>query len=239
MSKIYQALDQLDRRPAASIAPARRFPARRGIGEPATYERLGTKVVQALRSAPFRTLMITAPDHGEGTSTVAMGLATSLADRNGLSVLLVDANIRHQASDFPSDQPEGGLASALAEAISLDDLVVETDLPRLALLPAGDMTSGSASAFDTSRFDVVRDDLVARADLVIFDAAPVLPYADALILALKVERVILVTQADHTHRGRLEQATAELHRSNASILGVVLNRKASHAPPWLARRFNL
>jgi Mrp family chromosome partitioning ATPase len=67
----------------------------------------------------------------------------------------------------------------------------------------------------------------------------VLPYADALTLASKVDRVILVTQADRTQRGHLERAKSELENAGGTILGVVLNRKASHAPPWLQRRLNL
>ncbi len=73
----------------------------------------------------------------------------------------------------------------------------------------------------------------------ILDAPPVMPYADALTLASKVDRVVLVTHAEHTQRGHLERAKDELDKSGAAILGVVLNRKASHAPPWLQRRLNL
>lgn len=80
--------------------------------------------------------------------------------------------------------------------------------------------------------------VAATADLVVVDAPPVMPYADALTLASKVERVVLVTHAEHTQRGHLEQAKGELDKSGAAFLGVVLNRIATHAPSWLQRRLN-
>ncbi len=242
MSKIYQALERSERVRADGATD--RSAQRHGNGhhhhvpDASEYERLGSKIIHTRAATPFQTIMVAAPDHGEGASTVAVGLASSLAQRTGLRVVLVDANFRHPLlAEMLHVEGTTGFADVLDGDADLDGAIVMTDTPGLALLPAGH--AGARRLLDTPRLAAVCEELRSQADVIIFDAPPVLPYADTLTLAAKVDRVVLVTRAERTQRGRLERATAELQTSGAAILGVVLNRKASHAPPWLERCFNL
>jgi capsular exopolysaccharide synthesis family protein len=245
MSKVYQALERAERQRAkapAVLGEPRESNghAPRGPSDIGDYERLGSKILHARAAARFKTIMVASPDHGEGTSTVAEGLALTLAERGRLSVLLVDANFRSSGLDEMLDvAPSPGLTEALAGAATVDAVIATTGTPNLRLVTAGGAVDGSARLLDTARLPALLGELAERSDVVIFDAPPVLPYADALTLASKVDRVILVTQAERTQRGHLERAKDELEKSGATILGVVLNRKASHAPPWLQRCFNL
>jgi non-specific protein-tyrosine kinase len=184
--------------------------------------------------------MVASADHGEGTSTVALNLAVTLASRSGLSVVLAEANFRSPAPSRLAGVEAGpGLSEVLAGAAPIEAAIAGTDVAGLRIVPAGDPAEDAPRLLDSPRLGAVIAALAAQSDLVILDGPPVLPYADALSLASKVDRVILVTQAGRTQRGRLEQATGELTNSGASILGVVLNRKATHAPPWLQRYLNL
>jgi capsular exopolysaccharide synthesis family protein len=184
-------------------------------------------------------MMIASPHHGEGTSTVAVGLARILAGR--VRVLLVDANFRSPAlTDLLLDAaPGAGLVEALAGPADVETIITETDAPGLRLVAAGAVDSESPRLLQSSRLATLLSQLGATADMVILDAPPVMPYADALTLASRVDRVVLVTHAEHTQRGHLERVKEELDKSGAVILGVVLNRTASHAPSWLQRRLNL
>ena len=183
-------------------------------------------------------MMLASPQHGEGTSTVAAGLARILAGR--LRVLLVDANFRSPAlGDFLHSEASAGLVDVLAGRVELERVITETSVPDLRLVAAGAVDAESPRLLRTARLPAIMDQLAAAADVVILDAPPIMPYADALTLASKVERVVIVTHAEHTQRGHLERAKDELDKSGAAILGVVLNRKASHTPPWLQRRLNL
>jgi len=249
MSKVYQALERAEgqrgqamSRPPAVLADPRAANGNghRGPSDAGEYERLGSRILHALAAAPFKTVMIASPDHGEGTTTVAEGLALALAERGRLNVLLVDANFRSPAlGEMFHAEPVAGLSEALAGEAAIDGVIAETGTPNLRFIPAGGMLDGPARLLDTPRLPTLLGDLGEKSDVVIFDAAPILPYADTLTLSSKVDRVILVTQAERTQRGHLERAKDELEKSGATILGVVLNRKASHAPPWLQRRFNL
>ena len=65
------------------------------------------------------------------------------------------------------------------------------------------------------------------------DLPPVNRYADAAILAPKVDGVILVVEADRTPVVDAESAKKSLDRVGARIFGVVLNRRRSYVPATL------
>src|SRR5258706_3097892 len=61
-------------------------------------------------------------------------------------------------------------------------------------------------------------------DYIIIDAPPLLPVADAQILAAKVQTILLVIDADKTPRRVLIRIKNILKASHSSLLGVVLNK---------------
>jgi Mrp family chromosome partitioning ATPase len=63
----------------------------------------------------------------------------------------------------------------------------------------------------------------AEYDHVIIDTPPVLPFADALLLAAHADGVILVTRSGVSQTKALLRARDVLSRSSANILGFVLN----------------
>jgi Mrp family chromosome partitioning ATPase len=60
-------------------------------------------------------------------------------------------------------------------------------------------------------------------DHVIVDTPPVLPFADAIVLASRADGVILVTRAGVSNKRALLRVRDLLWRSGANILGVVRN----------------
>ncbi len=75
----------------------------------------------------------------------------------------------------------------------------------------------------------VLDILREAADVVLFDAPPVLAITDATLLAARVDGVLLVVDAGATRRDLARRARAQLERVNARLLGVVLNNVAVDA----------
>ena len=60
-------------------------------------------------------------------------------------------------------------------------------------------------------------------DVVIIDTPPVNVVSDALILAKKVDGVLLVVHADKTNKQSAKNAVKKLRLVNANILGVVVD----------------
>jgi Mrp family chromosome partitioning ATPase len=156
-------------------------------------------------------------------------------------VLLVDANFRSSGlTDLLLEaEPRAGLVEALAGSADVETIITETNVPGLRLVAAGAVDSESPRLLQTSRLAPLMSQLAETADVVILDAPPVMPYADALDPGLE-GGARRPRHPGGTHTARPPGAgEEELDKSGTAILGVVLNRTASHAPSWLQRRLNL
>jgi capsular exopolysaccharide synthesis family protein len=204
------------------------------------YERLATTIRHAQAESSVKTLMLTASVHGEGTTTVATNLALTLASRERLNLLFVESNFRRPALSrlFRTDAT-AGLTELILKSADWESVVKETAQPNLFLITAGRPPSNPTQLFELDRFAELLEEFRTEFDHTLFDAPPLLPYAEASVLATKVDRVLLVAQAERTRGDSLAQSKEELDKIGAKVLGVVLNRKKSFGPRWLQRYFSL
>lgn len=237
MSKIYEALKKAEQeRERSRLQPVARpplpvGPVDHGSAAQEDYQRLRASVLSIAVPSGLHTVLVTAPRHGEGATTVAVGLASALARERETRVLLLEANVR---------TPCFGIMLPLSTAAGLTDFAAgraapEALLTRLDDLNVSVIAAGSAPS-PTVSVEVV-DTLLARLqtqfDFVIIDGPPVNSYADASVIATKVDGVILVVEADRTPVAEAEAAKRQLDKIGARILGVVLNRRRSYIPAFL------
>jgi Mrp family chromosome partitioning ATPase len=106
---------------------------------------------------------------------------------------------------------------------------------RLEPLNLSVITAGTGARLDANIeiVEVLVGRLQSQFDFIIIDGPPVNSYADASVLATKVDGVILVVEADRTPVGEAEAAKRQLDRVGARILGLVLNRRRSYIPAFL------
>ena len=64
-------------------------------------------------------------------------------------------------------------------------------------------------------------------DVLLCDSPPVLPVADALILASKLEGVLFVADLNHTPREVIRQAKEQLSKVDIALVGMICNRISS------------
>jgi len=99
----------------------------------------------------------------------------------------------------------------------------DTGVAGLQLLASGPLPPRPADLLGSQRMERVLERLLADADLVILDAPPVMAVTDAVVLATKVDGVLLVVSAGTTKRENAQQAVERLRKVNARIVGSVLN----------------
>lgn len=195
------------------------------------YRVLRTAIHFAAAGQRVRTLLVTSPGRGEGKSTVAANLAMAFA-RVGERVVIVDADLRrpslHERFGLSNDQ---GLASLLTRAAATGSIETGFELRQgplgnLQVLTAGPPVSGAMELLH-SRFSAILGQLARQADVVVVDSPPVLPLADALVLAEYVDAAVLVIQADATRQTAVRQASGALAQSGTRVLGTILNRARS------------
>ncbi len=76
--------------------------------------------------------------------------------------------------------------------------------------------------------------LEGQADIVLFDAPPVMAVTDALTLSMQVDGVLVVNDAGRTRRARAQRVVEWLRQVDANVLGVVLNRVPSRRENYYA-----
>src|SRR5262245_65964376 len=97
--------------------------------------------------------MVAATDHGEGGTTTAAILASTLARSGNSKILLVDANLRTPALDEVFEQGQGtkllGLSDRVLSEAPLDQTIYETDIANLSFMPCGKAVTSPSYMFDS------------------------------------------------------------------------------------------
>jgi capsular exopolysaccharide synthesis family protein len=172
--------------------------------------------------AKLKSLVITSPLPGDGKSTVAMNLATALADKGRSSVLLVEADLHHPTvARSLGIEPQPGLADCLQAG--LDPISALRRLEPLSwhLMQAGEAKSNPTELIQSDALSGIFSKLSSIFDWILFDTPPVTPLTDALILSRQVDASLLVVRADSTPREMIEESLARLGKNH--VLGVIFN----------------
>jgi capsular exopolysaccharide synthesis family protein len=171
----------------------------------------------------LRRLLITSAGPQEGKTTVATNIAITMA-QSGSRTLLIDTDMRrpriHRAFGLPND---AGMSNLIMGQAKADDVIKETIVPNLWILPCGPVPPNPAELLHTQRFKQIAAELEAKFDRVIFDSPPVGAVADALILSGDVDGVVLVVKAGRTVREVALRTKQSLDDINARVFGVVMN----------------
>jgi capsular exopolysaccharide synthesis family protein len=174
---------------------------------------------------PFQVIMVGSSDPREGKTMVAISLSISLA-QSGKKVLLIDTDLRRPrvAKAFEL-RPAVGIASVLINEATLDEAVVETDIPNLSLLtcPTAEIPPNPSELLHSQRFTDLIKTLRTKYDRIVFDTPPVGAVTDALVIGPQVDGVILVTRARKTVRARARSVLSQFRALGTRLAGVVLN----------------
>ena len=176
-------------------------------------------------------IMVTSAVPGEGKTFFSINLAMSIATEIDLSVLLVDADVlRQDAMERLGVGPGTGLLDLLSDpALTLDDVVLRTNVPKLSLLRAGYRQNLSTELLASSAMDQLLQRLAHDnpRQIVVFDAPPLLVTNQAKVLAAHLGQVVVLVEAAHTQRHLVQQAFATLEQ--CPIVMSVLNKSSDQA----------
>ena len=169
-----------------------------------------------------RVLMVTSADQGEGKTTTAIRLAQVLADA-GRRVLLIEADVRRpRVTRYLGAVSGAGLTNVLAETADLEDVVQPIGTGGLSVLAAGPTPPNPSELLASEAMALLLERVSGEYDLVVVDAPPLLPVADASGLAALSDGVLLCVRWGSTRRDRLERSRALLDRAGATTLGTIL-----------------
>jgi capsular exopolysaccharide synthesis family protein len=188
------------------------------------YRTLRMNLQYATLDSALRSLLVTSPGPDEGKSTTLANLAVTMAQMER-RVIMVDCDLRrpHLHQIFGLDNQVGFSTMMLDEEMLKSPPLQSTGVDNLRLLPSGQLPPRPADLLGSQRMEVVIARLLEEADTLLFDAPPVVGVTDAIVLATKVDAVLLVVSAGETKRESAQIAIERLRNVNAHIVGSVLN----------------
>ena len=185
------------------------------------FRTLRTNLIFSSLDHPLTTLLVTSATPEDEKSLTLANLAVTMA-QGGRRTILVDCDLRRprQAEIFGvAAQP--GLTELILGGGDQPPLAA-TGVEGLQLLPAGALPPNPADLLSSRRMEAAIATLKAQADVVLFDAPPVLAVTDAALLASKLDGVLLVVTAGQTRREHAQRVKDLLEKIHVRIVGTVL-----------------
>jgi Mrp family chromosome partitioning ATPase len=199
----------------------------------AAYRILRTRLLHRARTERWTTIAVTSACANDGKTLTAINLALSMAREKSREIVLLDLDMRnpsvcrvlgvHPPYDLGVHLEKGEGERELFFSIGSDNLLIAgSDAPR----------PRASELLSSSRFDdllgMIRTGTVNP--VILIDLPPVLLTDDALVVAPKVDAVLVVASQGVTGRADLSKALNLL--SEFPIAGVVLNRADDAGPGY-------
>ncbi len=185
------------------------------------YRIVRSNVLFSLKDGKEKSVVVTSTGVGEGSEDVAANLAQALAS-SGKATVLIDANLSHPTQHSRFGLPvTPGLSNVLAGACLLGDVLVETGIGGLTLLPGGAAKMASGDLIGSEHMEAVLSELSTKFDIVILDAPSMTPRSDALALSSIADAVVYVVKPGFTNRSSMKYSIELLRHTRARLVGLV------------------
>lgn len=172
-------------------------------------------------------VMIASALPGEGKTFTSVNLSMSLANEKDWNVLLVDADCRRPELSRllgVADQP--GLLDLLRDPkLSLQSMVLPTNIERLHILPLGTPADDASELLASARMSEICDSLAqGENQIVIWDSSPLLVTTEPVVLSGQCGQVLVVVNAHRTPQQAVIEAVEKIDATAA--VGLIMNRAA-------------
>lgn len=190
------------------------------------YRTLRTNIQFSSIDKEIKTIVFTSPKPGEGKTTVASNLATSIS-LSEKRVLIIDCDLRrprlHKMFGITNVD---GLTNILMGEKRLPDVVYKgrDETSSLNILTSGPLPPNPAELLGSKKMKDFLEDVSFDFDIIILDSPPIGMFTDSAILSTLTDGTIMVIESGKTDLDETIRAKELLEKVNANIIGVVLNK---------------
>jgi Mrp family chromosome partitioning ATPase len=188
----------------------------------------------------LKTLLVSSATKQEGKSLTISNIAIAFAQK-GKKVLLLECNLRRPTlyKYFGLEKAPGitdilvkkepwhkclkNVSDLILGNFPIDEILKVPGLDNLHFITYGNTPLNPSELLSSTAMDTLIAAVKPYFDLVLVDAPPILPVADSMQLATKVDGVLLVYRAGKVSRSSVRLAKQRLETVKAKILGVILN----------------
>ena len=197
------------------------------------FRNLRTNIQFMNADSEKKVMVITSTVPGVGKSFVSANLAAAFAQIDK-KVLIIDTDMRkgRQYTLF-NLRPRPGLSNYLSGVVdqdfkgnkdNIENYIQATYIDNLYLIAAGSVPPNPSELLVSSKMEKIKDKLIDKFDVIIFDAPPCLIVADALIISRLVDFNIIVSAQNITKKEDLIKARDTIEKVGGKVAGIVLNK---------------
>jgi len=205
-----------------------------------SFRSLRTNIQTSVLEKNIKSIVVTSASPLEGKTCVAANLAISMA-QGGLRSLLVDTDLRRPTihtilgldtspgvteyllSNYDLSETVRTVTDVMMGEMSMDKIMLTPGIDNLHIMTCGTVPLNPAELMQSNKFKSFMEEVHNQYDVILMDTPPLISAADASILAMNADGVLLVYMAGKVARGILKRAKAQLEQVKANIIGVVLN----------------
>jgi len=197
-------------------------------GTVAAYGMLRTRILHRARSHGWQTIGITSAAPKDGKSLTAVNLALSLAREANNVVVLLDLDMRNPSvCRTLGITPQNELRDFFEHRLETpEDVFMSIGVENLVIAGNTTATQNSAELLASTRLEELLQFVRSATTnpLIIVDLPPVLSPDDALVVAPRIDALVLVASEGVTPRSDLQKASELL--AEFPMAGLVLNRSS-------------
>lgn len=186
------------------------------------YRDIKTRLGFYAKDHLLRSLLITSSVPGEGKTTTLLELGKAFA-RAGSRVLLIDADMYcPRLRQLFAIDGESGLTDVVLDDKPAADVIVETSIPGLRVLPSGLLPRNPADVLASEKIQQMLADLKDDFDMVLIESAPLSAGLETASVGSLVDGIAVVVKANSTSRKMVQRAVASLQDLEGNVLGIIL-----------------
>jgi len=171
-------------------------------------------------------IMVSSAKPNEGKTFVAINLALSIALEQDKTVLLIDSDVLRPSimRELGIEEHPGIIDYLLGKSGQVSDIIYNTDIDKLKLIPAGKPHHLSNELLASEKMATFASELANRYPdrIVIFDCPPLIGVTETLVLANLMGQALIVVEESKTSIANIQAATEHLNEDLA--VGLVLNK---------------
>ncbi len=191
------------------------------------YRTLRTSIRFSGTDKELKTIAVVSALPGEGKSTTISNLAVVIA-QSGQRVLLMDCDLRKARQHKILGVKNIGLTNYLISNDSVERYIQDTEIENLDVMAAGPVPPNPSELLESKKFKSLLESVKEYYDYVLLDCTPVIPVADATIVADQADGVVILLCVSTETPKIAQEVKQKLQAVGANILGVVLNKVEIH-----------
>ena len=190
-----------------------------------SYKAARTYIAYSILKKGCKKVAFTSSTKSEGKTVASINVASALAQQVDTKVLVVECDLRRpRVNTALKIEPTPGLTNYLNDECSLEDIIKDTKIDNLKAIAYGAIPPNPSELLASEAMAYLIKTVEKEYDYIIFDTPPVGIVIDAVPILKASDGVVIVARNNSTTYPELAKTVETVERTDAKIIGVILNR---------------